>query len=565
MSVPNKFDHEVDVLVVGSGNGAFTAALACHDLAKADVLMIDKSHKFGGTSALSGGGVWVPNNRYAKEAGAQDSYEDALEYLQNTIPGDMVDSAMLEAYLQAAPEMIDFIHDNTRLKYKSLAKYPDYFTNLPGAREGHRSMEPLPIAFSELARDDEDKMLDGGAMYMFFKYAITQVDAQAIVCRTKGWKFHLARRILSYYLDIPWLLRRKGFSRRTTGGGAGIIRLFLSLRDRGMKLWLKTSLEDLILEDGKVVGAVINKEGIRLNIRAKKGVVLAAGGFEHNQEMRERYLPKPTSTKWTAGCKTNTGDAIRIGIKAGAAVALMDNAWWCTTKVTPERPYPMLSVVNKSLPGSIVVNKAGARFSNESQNYISFLKEAFKAHTDENPCAPMYMVFDSDFRQRRSSWPASLPDRAMPESYRNSGFFASADSIDELASKMGIDAEGLATTVERFNGFVESGKDLDFKRGDAAYDRYYGDTDFTPNPCLGKILQPPFYAVKLDAGDFGTQGGMVINTHAQVRDTKGEVIAGLYACGNCTAAVLPTYPGPGSTLGPAMTFGYLAAKHIANQ
>lgn len=556
--------QEVDVLIIGSGNGALTAAITAHDLAGADVAVIEKSKYFGGTSALSGGGVWVPNNRYAKAAGAKDSYEEALTYLQHTIPADVARPEMIEAYLKGAPEMVDFLHDNTRVRYESLEKYPDYYTDLPGAREGHRSMEPAPINISRLGKD-LNRFLTGGAMYIFYKYAITQVEGQIMIGKLKGWKNLMAKRVLSYYLDIPWLLKKKGFSRRTTGGGAGVIRLFLSAKDRGIPIHTETAFESLITEGNKVVGAVVNQNGKQVSIKARKGVILAAGGFEQNQAMREQYLPKPTNKKWSAGCKTNTGDAIRAAQSIGAATGLMNGAWWCTTKVMPDKMYPFLSIINKSLPGSIVVNKAGKRFSNESQNYISFLQETFDVHSEENPCIPMYMVFDTNFRRHRNVWPAALPDSMIPKAYFEEGLIAKANTLSELADSLGIDADGLQETVQRFNTFAENGKDEDFGRGDAAYDRYYGDIENKPNPCLGKIEQGPFWAVKLDAGDFGTQGGMVTNINGQVLREDGTAIEGLYGCGNCTMAVLPTYPGPGSTLGPAMTFGYLAAKHIANQ
>jgi 3-oxosteroid 1-dehydrogenase len=562
------FDHEVDVLIVGSGNGAMTAAICAKDLLEkqnggnAEVLLVEKSNRFGGTSALSGGGVWVPNNRYAKAAGAEDSYDEALAYLNATIPEQSVKRSMLETYLKHAPEMIDYLHQHTRVRYRSLAKYPDYFSDVPGAKNGHRSMEPEAISFTALGKD-MDKMLEGGVMYVMYKYGLTQAEAQVLVAKRFGWQLMMARLVLPTLLDIPWKLRGKRFSRRTCGGGAGIIRLFLSLRDRQIPLWLESPFQELIMEDGKVIGAEILKEGQRYRIRARKGVILAAGGFEHNQQMREQYLPKPTNTEWSAGCKTNTGDAIRAAIDIGAKTGLMDNAWWCTTKLIPDRPYPFLSIVSKSLPGSIVVNQTGERFSNESQNYMSFLKETFAKHQQGNPCVPCYMIFDESFRKKNNVWPAVLPDSMIPRSYYDEGLMAKGQSISELAEKIGIDAEGLEQTVRRFNDYASKGKDPDFNRGDAAYDRYYGDPDVKPNPCLGPILEAPFTAIKLHPGDFGTQGGMVINENAQVCDNNDQVIEGLYACGNCSAAVLPTYPGPGSTLGPAMTFAFQAAKHIA--
>ena len=214
------------------------------------------------------------------------------------------------------------------------------------------------------------------------------------------------------------------------------------------------------------------------------------------------------------------------------------------------------------MPGSICVNMNGERFSNESQNYMTFLLETFAQYKQGNPCVPAYMVFDQGFRDRRSVWPWAMPEKMIPPAYFEQKVIAKGDTPEELAQKLDIDPEGLKNTIERFNGFARTGKDLDFKRGDAAYDRYYGDKAFTPNPCLAEIVKPPFYAVRINPGDFGTQGGMVINEHAQVQNEAGESIEGLYAFGNNSAAVLATYPGPGSTLGPAMTFAYQASKHI---
>lgn len=562
-----KWDHEVDVLVVGSGNGALTAAICCHDFSSARdgqparVLLIEKSDRFGGTSAISGGGVWVPNNRYAKAAGAADSFDEAYAYLDHTIPPELVPRDMLKCYLREAPKMIDYLHEHTQVRYVSLGEYPDYYSNLPGARNGHRSMEPLPINWSALG-DDMDNVRGDGAMFMSHKFAVTQKEGKVLIDDKKKRVRIILRIMLQYYLDIPWLLRRRGHSRRTTGGGAGVIRLFLSLKERNIPRWLNTALKELVVEHGRVVGAVVEREGRLMRIRATKAVMLAAGGFEHNQAMREQYLPAPTNTEWSAGCKSNTGDSIRAAEAVGAQLRLMENAWWCTTKTMPNRPYPFLAIVNKSLPGSIVVNLRGERFANESQNYMAYLKETFAKYKAGVPCVPQYMVFDDAFRKRRSVWPWAMPDAMIPQAYFDEKVIAKGATLEELAQKLDIDPQGLRNTVERFNGFVTTGKDLDFHRGDAAYDRYYGDSNFRPNPCLGKIEQGPFYAVRLNLGDFGTQGGMVITENAQVRNTQGEIIEGLYAFGNNAAAVLPTYPGPGSTLGPAMTFAWQAAKHV---
>jgi 3-oxosteroid 1-dehydrogenase len=554
-----EWDHSVDVLIVGSGNGGMTAAI-CNDAMEAgEVLVIEKSDRYGGTSALSGGGVWAPNNRYARAAGADDSAADAREYLRQTIPAEMVDAEMLDSYIENAPRMIDFLHDHSRVRYESLAKYPDYYTNLPGARSGHRSMEPTPFSRAELG-DDADLMMDP-YLLMFSRIGMTQVEAQILSGRLKGWLWTAAKLIMGYAIDLPYRLKSP-FARRMTCGSAGIGRLRISMRDRQIPLWLNTEFKELLKDDQRVTGVVVEQAGKTLRIQARKAVILAAGGFEHNQAMREQYLPAPTSTQWSAGCKTNTGDAHRAAMAIGAETALMDNAWWCSVACAPDAEHPFLSIVGKSFPGTIVVNQLGRRFSNESQNYMAFMKETFALHTQDTPCIPHYMIWDRNFREKYRLYPLPDRDAGIPDNWFSKGFVAMGDSLEELADKMHIDAAGLRETVENFNRYASEGRDPDFKRGDSAYDRYYGDPDVTPNPCLGPIVQPPFYAQRIEPGDFGTQGGMVVTTHAQVMHQDGALIQGLYAIGNCSKAVLPTYPGPGSTLGPAMTFAYQAAKHI---
>lgn len=562
----NTWDYSVDVLVVGSGNGALAAALSCYEMGVRDVLVVEKASTYGGTSATSGGGVWVPCNRYAKAAGARDSLEEARDYVYATVPEESVPRAMIDRYLDQAPKMLDFLHERTHMRYVSLEHYPDYYSNLPGAKPGHRSLEPEPVDASLLGDDFFNLRLTHHMMRLFGLIHFTQVEAQILTLRLKGWFGISLRLILGYLVDIPWRLRSR-IARRLCTGSAGIARLRLSMKERDIPLWLNSPMEELISEDGRVVGAVVYRAGKRLRIQARRGVILAAGGFEQNQAMREQYLPEPTNAKWSAGIKTNTGDAILEGQRLGAATRLIDSGWWCTTVSVPGEDVPRLSIMEKSLPGSCVVNKAGKRFANESQNYMAFQQELYRAHSDENPCQPSYHVFDAKFRRKYIVGPlltAQLrPDWTIPKAWFESGFVGKADTIPELAQQLGIDPAGLEDTVRCMNEYAATGKDLEFQRGDAAYDRYYGDPEVHPNPCLGPISEAPFYAMRIDAGDFGTQGGLVTNEHAQVMREDGTALEGLYAIGNCSAAILPTYPGPGSTLGPAMTFGYLAAKHLS--
>ena len=343
------------------------------------------------------------------------------------------------------------------------------------------------------------------------------------------------------------------------------------MMDRNMPLWRNTRLIELVREGGRVQGAVIERDGMRMAIQATRGVILAAGGFEKNQAMRDEYLPKPTDTHWSAGVYTNTGDAITAGRAVGAAFKLVDGGWWFPVLCVPGESIPHLAIMEKSYPGTISVNRNGKRVANESMNYMAYVKAAFAVHSPEHPSSPLYMIFDANFRAKYLVGPlmkqSFRPDFMLPKAYFEQGFLAKSDTIEGLARQMDIDPVGLKETVDVMNIAARTGQDPQFGRGDSAYDRYYGDPTVTPNPCLGPIVKPPFYAVRMELGDFGTQGGLVTDPNGQVRDVDGAPIAGLYATGNCTAAILPTYPGPGSTLGPAMTFAYRAARHLtgANQ
>jgi len=561
------WDKSVDVLVVGSGNGGLTAALCCYEMGVRDVLVVEKSDLYGGSSAISGGGVWIPGNRYARAAGVEDSPERVKDYLTSCLPMDKVPEEMLDTYIENGPKMVDFLHERTRVRYVNLEHYPDYYQQYESAMPGNRSMEPEPVDADELGPHFRTLRRTHPMMHLGGRIGITQVETALLVAQLPGW-FRLAFGLVArYVLDIRWRLFGDRYARRLATGCAGVARLRLSMLDRDMPLWLETTFGSLLTDDaGRVIGAEIEREGKTLRIEARKAVVLAAGGFEHNQEMREKYLPGPTDHRWSAGSYDNTGDAIREGLRIGAKMHMLDSAWWCDTITVPGESVPRLSIMEKSYPGSIVVNPAGKRFSNESQNYMAYTLETFAKHSDEAPCVPSYQIFDARFRATYFVGPLYnsrfRPDWALPKSWEEAGFLSRASTVRELAAKIDVDPDGLAETVRKFNEYARTGKDPDLGRGDSLYDRYYGDPRVQPNPCLAPIEEAPFYAMKLDPGDFGTQGGMVVTPDAQVLHEDGHVIEGLYAIGNCSAPLLPTYPGPGSTLGPAMTFAYQAARHI---
>ena len=559
------WDREVDVLVVGTGNGGLTAAICNWELGTKNVLIIEKADKVGGTSATSGGGIWIPNNHYAKEAGAEDNHEDAKKYLMNTLFGEDVPEEMIDIYLEKSPEMLQFMHDRTDVRYESLAEYPDYYTNVEGARAGHRSLEPAPIMASDLGKNWKNMTWTHFMMRMFNRIHFTQVEAHLLMVQLPGWKKLMARLLWDYVKDIGWRLKTP-ISRRLACGSAGVARLYLSALKRNIPIEFNTRMVELIADGDRVEGAVIEVNGERQRIRASKGVVLASGGFEKNQELREKYLPAPTNTEWSAGNPGNEGDALLAGLELGAKTRLMKDAWWTTTLCVPDEPAPRLAIMEKSFPGSCVVNRDGKRFANESQNYMAFQKDLFRSHTEEHPNAPAWHVFDATFRENFMVGPlmtkAMKPDSQIPKKWFETGFVAKADTIRELADTLGIDADGLEDTIGKMNHYATTGKDEDFGRGDSAYDRYYADPAIKPNPCLAPIAKAPFYAMRIEAGDFGTLGGLDTDTHARVKKADGGVFEGLFAVGNCSAAILPTYPGPGATLGPAMTMAYQAACHI---
>jgi 3-oxosteroid 1-dehydrogenase len=561
------WDHSVDVVIVGSGNGALTNALCNYEMGTKDILIVEKTAQYGGTSAIGGGGVWIPCNHYAIEAGAQDNLDDAMTYLKNTVPAGAVPEDMHRTLLENGPKMLRFLAQRTHASYISLGEYPDYFSDREGARLGHRSVEPEAMDITRLKKGGEDLRSGHQMMLMLGMVPITQQEAHIFTAQLKGWVSLAARLILQHIFDLPRRLRRLR-SRRSTCGQAGVARLALSVEDRNIPLWLNTEMTDLIMEDGRVAGIRARKDGREIAIQARKAVVLASGGFERNQTMREQYLPKPTNAEWSSGNPGNTGLPIEKAIAQGAAVSGMDGAWWCTMTKVPGEALPRLCIMEKSYPGSVVVNRQGKRVANESMNYQKYVQECFKAQQQGIPVDELWHVFDARFRAKYLVGPLMtskmMPDKLLPKHFFSDTFLTIADSVEQLADKIGIDPDGLSTTINNMNQYARSGDDKEFQRGSFAYDRYYGDPTVTPNNCLAPLEQPPYYAIRLYLGDFGTSGGLQTNTNAQVLRGDGSIIEGLYATGNCSAPVLPTYPGPGATLGPAMTFAYQAAKHISD-
>jgi 3-oxosteroid 1-dehydrogenase len=560
MSSAARWDHTVDLLVVGSGAGALTTAIAAHDRG-ARVLVVEKAPVYGGSSAMSGGSVWIPNNHLMVEAGVNDSPEDALRYLQRTTAGSASEER-LRAFVDTAPRMLEYLCERSRLRVSALPNYCDYYPAVPGARPGGRSLEAdyfdgrvLGDALLTLREPAVQVLVLGRVM-------MTARDARTMLVRTRGWVGLFARLMFGYWLDLPWRFRSQR-DRNLTMGNALVGMLRASLADRGVPLWLSSPARELVLEDGRVAGAVVENAGRPIRIRAARGVVLAAGGFEGSQAMREKYLPSPTRAEWSAANPDNTGDAITLGLAAGASLDLMDEAWWGPTTCVPGEPTARMLVIEKGLPGSILVNKAGERFVNEASPYIDVVKGMYKAHTPDSPCVPAYLVFDASFRRRYPFGPllqaAQQPDWAIPRRLTQ-GYLQRSATIEGLAAALGVDARGLAATVAKVGDYARTGRDLEFHRGENIFDRYYGDTKVKPNACLAALDTPPYYGIEVYAGELGTKGGLAVDARARVLREGGDPIPGLWAIGNCSAALMGrTYAGAGATLGPAMTFGFIAA------
>ncbi|MCW3479691.1 FAD-binding protein [Neisseriaceae bacterium JH1-16] len=558
--------NSYDVVVVGSGAGALASAIVAHDLGLS-VLVVEKSDRYGGTSAVSGGGVWIPCNHQIAALGGEDNRADALTYLKAATRGMVADSK-LETYVDHAAPMLRWFETNTRVRFRSLPLYADYYQALPGSRPGFRTMDPESFDAAELGdefftmREPSPGTLVGGRL------AMTAAEAQRMLSKEKGWVRLLGGLAVRYWLDIGWR-RRTRRDRYLALGNALIGRLRRSMLDRDIPLWLNSPLVDLVEAGGRVTGVVVEQGGQHRTLTATRGVILGAGGFERNQALRERFLPGPTSTDWSSTPPHNTGDALLAGLKLGAATDLTDHAWWAPTMHVPGEEKQRTLFMERALPGCVLVNGDGRRFVNEAAPYTDIVYAMYDDHAKTGRSVPAWLVFDARFRRRYPMGPL-LPGYAQSDARVPADWWGKvihrADSLATLARQIGVDAVGLADSVAKMNGYAEHGEDPEFGKGGNAFDRYYGDPDNKPNPCLAPLAKAPYYAVRVDAGDIGTKGGLLTDEHARVLREDGSAIVGLYAIGNTSASVMgPTYPGAGSTLGPAMTFGYLAAHHLAAQ
>ena len=551
------WDSEVDVLVVGSGAGGMTAAITAADN-HGDVLIIEKGPLYGGTTASSGGVLWIPASHLARAAGQEDTPDEAFTYIR-TLAGEDGDEKLIRAFVDNAPSMLEYMDRETELEYASIP-YTDYHAEYPGGKMGWRSHDPAPLDGRRLG-DDLDRMQPSHPATMLFgRISWTAADAAPLIARMPGWIKSLTRTLWRYYSDVGQRLKSPR-ARYLTGGNALIGRLKLSLDDRKIPLWLETRLVELIRENEQVVGAVVEKQGRRMTIHARKAIILAAGGFERNQALREQHLTRSLNADWSGSQINNTGDTLIAARAVGASVTRMDSAWWAPTVRVPGENRARPLFFERSLPGSMIVNQIGKRYMNEAASYHIVGRDMMEANVPEAPTSPSYVIFDAEFKWLYPMGPVMpmFPDFMLSKGARE--ILVKARTWDEMAAKLNIDPAVLKETVERFNANARRGEDPDFGRGHQAYDRYYGDPKVQPNPNLKPIVKAPFYALPIYPGDIGTNGGLRVDDRARVLDESGQPLRGLYAIGNTAASAMGrSYPGAGATIGPAMTFGYIAAR-----
>jgi len=555
------WDRETDVLVFGSGAGGLSATLFAAR-AGLDVVLCEKRSHLGGTTATSGGGIWVPGTKAGLAAG--DTTEAAREYLRGEL-GELYRADLVDAYLAEGPRVIDQLNAETEVRF-DLSHWPDYHSDEKGgSRKGARTLFPQPFDGKRLGKDFalvqppmHRLMVLGGLM-------LGANEVEDFLAPFASWATfkRVAKKVSRYAVD------RLRYSRGTDlrFGNALVARMLYSIPRERLTLWTESPLVELVVEQGRVQGAVVNHRGTLQRVRARRGVVLATGGFPHNPEMLKHY-GKGFPHRHSLGCAANVGEGIQAAQAAGAAMdqELHSVANWTPASVVRDgqgREAPVIyGYLDRGRPGVIAVNAQGRRFVNESNSYNDIVRAMFRDSGGQE--ADFHFVCDSDFVKRHGlglvrPWPWT---RSL-NPFEQSGYISTADSLEQLAQRIGVDAATLAGTVKRHNACCETGVDTEFGKGSTAYNRMFGHPTQWPNPNLAPIRTGPFVALRIHAASIGTSIGLRTNAAAQVMGTDGKAIAGLYACGNDLAAVFRGgYPGGGTMIGPAIVFGALAARHM---
>ena len=549
-------DETFDFVVAGSGGGSMCAALLLRSLGKS-VVILEKTDLIGGTTSMSGGVMWIPNNRFMKEAGVEDSRDKAAAYL-DAVTGSRDDAASGAtharrlAYVEEAPKMLDFLVAQG-VKLRRIPSWPDYYDET-GASVPGRTVVAQLFNVNELG-PWKDKLRPG-----FVPAPVNLDEAMLLAWVKQSWN---AKRALLKVVGRTIADRLTG-KRRATAGEALQGRMLQAALKAGADIRVNSPVKKLIIEDGRVAGVVTEKDGKEWHVGARLGILINAGGFAHNQQMLDTFTPGMKS-EWSNASPGDTGEMIEEAARAGAALGQMDKRLGNANALPPGggggmKP-PMQGSMSK--PHAIIVDKSGMRYMAEACSYIEFSERMIERNRT-TPAIPSWLIVDSQHMKKYGLLGAKPGSKKLAPMVQ-SGFLRSGNTLDELAAACGLDATSLRATVDRFNTFARNGKDEDFHRGDWTYHQWLGDPYHTPSQTLGTIEEGPFYAVEIYPGDVSTLGGVVTDANARVLRADGTPIPGLYATGTSAATVMAgNSPGAGASIGPSFTWGYVAAKHAAN-
>jgi 3-oxosteroid 1-dehydrogenase len=549
-------DTTVDLLVVGSGTG-MAAALAAHQCGLT-VLIVEKSSYVGGSTARSGGALWLPASPILEEKRAGDTLERAETYLRSVAAGTAPDERCA-GYLRNVAATVELMRRTTPIRLTWAKDYSDYHPEAPGGAPAGRTCECRPLNSAILG--EYRTRLRPGLMEPKVPMPTTTADY-----RWMNLMARVPRR------GLPTIAKRLGqgvggllLGRRYVAGGQALAAgLFAGVLRAGIPIWTDTALQRLTTDGRRVTGAVVSHGGREVTVGARCGVVLAAGGFDHSMAMRWKFQSECLGEHMSLGAETNTGDAIRTAQDIGAAIDLMDQAWWFPAVAPLPGAAPLVMLAERSLPGSMIVDQRGTRFVNEATDYMSFGQRLLERERSGNPVELMWIIFDQQYRNGYVFAGELFPRTRIPQAWYETGIAHRSDDLAELADKIGVPRSQFMATVTRFNEMSRAGYDADFHRGSSAYDRYYGDPTIAPNPNLRALDRGPFYAVKMVLSDLGTCGGLRADDRARVLREDGSVIEGLYAIGNTAAnAFGTTYPGAGATIAQGLVYGYIAACDAA--
>jgi 3-oxosteroid 1-dehydrogenase len=535
------------------------AALAALD-SGIEPLVVEKQALVGGSTGLSGGMVWLPNNPLMRADGIADSHGDGLAYLAAVV-GDIgapSSPARREMFLTAGYEMITFLL-RKGVRLVRCAGWSDYYPNHKGGNEVGRAVEGIPFDAAELGYWS-DKLQP--AMAKNFGFVVMTNELRSVQYFNRAPRaFAVALRVFARTTAAR--IRRREILTNGASLIGQMLKILIDLGGGEPPVWTNAAMEDLVVEDGRVVGARISRDGSTLAIEARKGVLLAAGGFGHNADMRRRYSgSQPNEAQWSIANAGDTGEVLQTAIRLGAKTDLLDEAWWLPSVLIANGGRAAASLGSgRQRPGAIYVDSTGRRFCNESNSYVEVGKAMYA-----NKAVPCWMIFDKGYVVRYVSGANPLRKRRLPDELIERGAVVRGATISDLARQIGVPADELERTIARFNGFAAKGLDPDFGRGQSAYNDCLGDPGYRPNAAVGPLDRAPYYATRVFPADVGTCGGVITNEHAQVLDHNDRVIDGLYATGNTTATVMGrTYLGAGGSIANTMVFGYVAARHAAGR